>query len=96
MATQQPLEEERTFAGGAAPTHEPRSQDSAGHGRGVGLGVTTILGIVLVAVPVVWAVMYLMQASQTGLGTGFVFLVGIVLLACLGAGLVLLRGLLKT
>lgn len=95
MATEQPLEEERTFAGGAAPTREPKEQDTGGHARGVGLSITTILGIVLVAVPVIWAVTYLVQVGQAGLGTGIVFLVGIVMLACLGAGVVLLKGLLR-
>jgi hypothetical protein len=41
-------------------------------------------------------VFYLATASSAGLGGGFVFLVGIVLLACLGAGVVLLRGLFRT
>ena len=78
------------MSGGAEPTREPRSQDTAGGGRGVGLGFTTVLGVVLIAVPVIWAV------GSAGIGTGFVFLIGIVLLACLGAGVVLVRGLFRT
>jgi hypothetical protein len=97
MARQQePLEEERTWAGGAEPTREPRSQDSAGAGRGAGLGLTTILGAILIAVPLIWAVFYLVQAGTSGLGNGFVLMVGIVLLACIGAGVLLLRGLFTT
>lgn len=90
------LDGKRVVSGGAAPTGEPRSQDSARGGRGVGLGVTTILGALLIAVPVVWAALYLMQASAAGLGSGFVLLVGIVLLAVVAAGIVLLRGLFRT
>jgi hypothetical protein len=96
MATPEPMDEERTWEGGAQPTGEPRSQDTANGGRGVGLGLTTVIGVVLIAAPVIWAISYLMQANATGLGTGFVFLVGVVLLACLGAGVMLVRGLLKT
>jgi len=90
------LDGKRVLAGGASPTGEPRDQDSAGGGRGVGLGITTILGAILVAVPVIWAIAYLMQAGAAGLGNGFVVLVGIVLLAVLGAGILLLRGLFRT
>jgi hypothetical protein len=90
------LDGKRVVSGGAQPTREPRSQDSAGAGRGVGLGITTILGALLVAVPVVWAIAYLMQASASGLGGGFVTLTGVVLLLVLGAGVVLLRGLFRT
>ena len=90
------MDEERTFDGGAEPTGEPRSQDSAGGGRGVGLSLTTILGALLIAVPVIWAGYYLAQAGASGLGGGLVVLVAIVMLACVGAGVLLLRGLLKT
>ena len=90
------LDGKRVVAGGAAPTHEPRSQDSAGGGRGLGLLVTVLLGAVLVLVPLIWAGAYLWQAGASGLGSGFMILVGIVLVAVLGAGIVLLRGLLKS
>jgi hypothetical protein len=73
---------------------DARAQDSAGAGRGVGLGVSTILGAVLILVPVIWAIAYLSQAGAAG--GGFAVLVGLVLLACLGAGFILLRGLFKT
>ena len=96
MSSPQPVDEERVLSGGAEPTREPRSQDTAGGGRGIGLGITTILGVVLIAVPVIWAVFYLAAAGSAGIGTGFVFLIGIVLLACLGAGVVLVRGLFRT
>jgi len=75
---------------------DARAQDSAGAGRAVGLGFSTILGAVLILVPVIWAIAYLSQAGAAGLGGGFAILVGIVLLACLGAGFILLRGLFKT
>ena len=90
------LDGKRVVAGGAQPTREPQSQDSAGSGRGIGLGITTLLGALLVAVPVVWAIVYLMQAGASGLGGGFVLLVGVVLLGVLGAGFILVRGLLRT
>ena len=96
MSSPHPVDEERVFSGGAEPTGEPRSQDTAGGGRGIGLGFTTVLGAILIAVPVIWAVFYLATASSAGLGSGFVFLIGVVLLACLGAGVVLLRGLFRT
>ena len=89
------LDGKRVVAGGAQPTGEPRSQDTAFGGRGIGLGITTILGALLVAVPVVWAIAYLVQAGTAGLGDGFVVLAGIVLLAVLGVGLLLLRGLFR-
>jgi predicted phage tail protein len=90
------LDGKRVVSGGAQPTAEPRSQDTARGGRGLGLGITTVLGAVLVAVPVIWAVAYLMQAGAAGLSGGFVFAVGIVLLGVLGVGMVLLRGLFRT
>jgi hypothetical protein len=90
------LDGKRVLYGGAQPTTEPRTQDSAGGGRGLGLGVTTILGALLVAVPVIWAIAYLFQAGTAGLGTGFVLLTAIVLLAVVCAGLLLLRGLLRS
>jgi hypothetical protein len=90
------LDGKRVMAGGAQPTREPSAQDTAHGGRGVGLGITTLLVALLIAVPVVWAGAYLMQAGAAGLGIGFVVLVGIVLLAVMGAGIVLLRGLFRT
>ena len=75
---------------------DARAQDSAGSGRGVGLGFSTILGALLIAVPVIWGIAYLAQAGAAGLGGGFVILVALVLLACIGAGFLLLRGLLRT
>lgn len=75
---------------------DARAQDTAGAGRGVGLGVSTVLGAVLILIPLVWAVAYLSQAGASGLGGGFAILVGLVLLACVGAGFLLLRGLLRT
>ena len=89
-------DEERAWPGGAQPTGEPHGQDSAGGGRGLGLGLTTIVGGLLIAAPLLWAITYLAQAGTAGLGTGFTFLVGVLLLFCLGAGVVLLRGLLRT
>ena len=86
-------DEHLAVAGGAAPTGEPRSQDSTGSGRGVGLGITTILGILLIGVPVIWAAVYIAQAGTSGLTSGFTYLVGIVLLAAVGVGVVLVRGL---
>jgi hypothetical protein len=97
MPTPQPrAKADRQWSGGSEPTGEPRSQDTAKGGRGVGLGLTTVLGVVLVAVPLIWAAYYLTTASSSGLGIGFVFLVGIVVMACLGAGALLLRGLFRT
>jgi hypothetical protein len=75
---------------------DARAQDSAGVGRGVGLGVSTVLGAVLIVVPIIWAVAYLSQAGAAGLGGGFAVLVVLVLLACIGAGFVLLRGMFRT
>ena len=75
---------------------DARAQDSAGVGRGIGLGFSTVLGVVLIAVPVIWAIAYLSQAGAAGLGGGFAIIVVLVLLACIGAGFVLLRGLLRT
>lgn len=75
---------------------DARAQDSAGIGRGVGLGFSTILGALLIAIPVIWAIAFLSQAGTAGLGGGFAILVVLVLVACLGAGFVLLRGLLRT
>jgi hypothetical protein len=75
---------------------DARAQDSAGAGRSVGLGVSTVLGALLILVPLVWAVAYLTQAGASGIGGGFAILVGLVLLACLGAGFLLLRGLFRT
>ncbi len=95
MPSPQYVDEERVSDGGAEPAGEPRSQDTATGGRGIGLGFTTILGVVLIAVPVIWAAFYLATANSAGIGIGFVFLVGIVLLACLGAGAVLVRGLFR-
>lgn len=96
VATSPRLDEEHTFEGGAEPTREPHSQDTAGGGRSIGLSLTTIVGAALIAVPVIWAGYYLMQVGSAGLGGGFVVLVGIVMLVCLGTGVMLLRGLLKT
>jgi hypothetical protein len=90
------IDEESAWPGGAQPTGEPREQDSAGGGRGIGLGLTTIVGGLLIAVPMLWAITYLAQAGNAGLGTGFTFLVGAVLLFCLGVGVVLVRGLFRT
>ncbi|HET6319913.1 MAG TPA: hypothetical protein VFG86_25930 [Chloroflexota bacterium] len=75
---------------------DARAQDSAGVGRGVGLGFSTILGALLIAIPIIWAIAYLSQAGASGLGGGFVILVALVLLACIGAAFLLLRGLLRT
>jgi len=77
------------------PTGEPRAQDSAGGGRGIGLGLTTVIGALLIAVPMIWTFTYLAQAGTSGLGTGFALLVGVVLLFCVGIGVILLRGLLR-
>lgn len=88
--------EERAGGGGAEPTGEPDSQDSAGGGRGAGLTVATVLGILLIGVPLIWAVVYLMQSSAAGLGSGFTLLVGVVLLACIGVGAMLVSGLFTT
>ena len=87
-------DEQRASAGGAEPTHEPRTQDTAGGGRRAGLGATTILGILLIAIPIIWAAAYLSQAGTAGLG-GFAVLVGVVLLAALLAGVLLLLGLFR-
>jgi hypothetical protein len=89
-------DEKPAWAGGTEPTGQPREQDSAGAGRGFGLGVSTIIGILLMAVPLIWAFVYLSQAGTTGLGSGFTFLVGVVLLAAIGVGFVLARGLFRT
>src|SRR5437667_373175 len=89
-------DEERAWAGGAEPTGEPRALDSAGVGRALGLGLTTILAGLLIAVPLIWAIAYLWHAGTSGLGGGFVSLVGVVLLVCVAAGLMLLRGLSRT
>ncbi len=75
---------------------DARSQDSAGAGRSIGLGFTTILGALLIAIPVIWAIAYLAQAGTAGAGGGFAILVVLVLLACIGAGVLLLRGLLRS
>jgi len=64
MPSPQYVDDERVADGGAEPAGKPRSQNTAIGGRGMGLGL--------------------------------VFLVGIVLLACLGAGAVLVRGLFRT
>jgi hypothetical protein len=87
-------DEDRASLGGAQPTGEPREQDSAGGGRGIGL--TTVLGALLIAVPLLWAFTYLAQAGTTGLGTGFALVVGAVLLFCITVGVILLRGLFRT
>ena len=55
-----------------------------------------MLGALLIAVPLVWAFTYFAQANTAGLGTGFTFVVGIVVLFCLGMDAVLLRGLFRT
>jgi hypothetical protein len=89
-------DEHRAAGGGAEPTGEPRAQDSAGAGRVVGLSISTILGALLIAVPLIWGGYYISQAGAAGLGTGFTLLVGIVVLACVGFGVMLLRGLLRT
>ena len=89
-------DEQRASAGGAEPTGEPRTQDTAGGGRGAGLGITTILGVLLIAIPIIWAAAYLSQAGAAGLGGGFTLLVGLVLVAAIAAGVLLLRGLLRT
>jgi hypothetical protein len=75
---------------------DARAQDSTGVGRSVGLGFSTILGALLIAIPVIWAIAYLTQAGAAGVGGGFAILVALVLLACIGAGFLLLRGLLRT
>ncbi|MBV9543118.1 MAG: hypothetical protein JOY61_01925 [Chloroflexi bacterium] len=89
-------DEHRASGGGAQPTGEPRTQDSAGAGRGVGLSVSTILGALLIAVPLIWGGYYISQAGAAGVGTGFTILVVVVVLACIGFGFVLLRGLFRT
>jgi hypothetical protein len=90
------IEKDHAYQGGAEPTGEPRSQDTARGGRGIGLGFTTILGIALIAVPLVWAAIYLAQAGIAGLGSGFVLLMAVVLLGCIAAGVLLVRGLFRT
>jgi hypothetical protein len=90
------LDGKRVVSGGAAPTREPRGQDTARGGRRVGLGITTLLSAVLVAVPIAWAVAYLVQARDAGLGGGFVLVLAVVLLAVIGAGLLLARGFFRT
>ena len=87
------LRGKRVFSDGAEPTHEPHDQDSAGAGRGIGLSITTVLSAILVAVPVVWAVVYLTQAAE--LGIGFVSLLGVLLVVMVGFGLLLVRGLFR-
>ncbi len=82
--------------GGAEPTGEPHSQDTARGGRSIGLSMTIVQAVVVVAVPLVWAIFYLSQAGAAGVGSGFILLVGLVVLACLGVGWLLLRGLLRT
>ena len=89
-------DEDRGALGGAMPTGEPHEQDSAHGGRGAGLSLTTVAGALLMAVPLLWAFTYLAQADTTGLGTGFTFVVGIVVLFCIGMGAVLVRGLFRT
>jgi hypothetical protein len=86
--------EESAPAGGASPTTEPAGQDTGGAGRSVGFGITAVLGVGLLAVPLVWALLYLRQASATGLDGGLLWLVAIVVLAVLVAGGLLLRALL--
>jgi hypothetical protein len=95
MASSQSVDQEH-FLGGAEPTAEPRSQDTARGGRGIGLSLTSVLGALLIAVPVVWAILYLTQAGAAGLGGGFMILVGVVLVACVGTGWLLVRGLFRT
>jgi hypothetical protein len=75
---------------------DARAQDSAGAGRGIGLGVATVIGAFLIALPVIWAIGSLSQAGAAGLGGGFAVLVTLVLLACIGAGFVLMRGMLRS
>jgi hypothetical protein len=89
-------EEESTTGGGAARAREPRDQDSAGAGRGVGLGITTVVGLVLLGVPAIWAVAYVTQAGAAGLGNAVTILFVIVMLAVMGAGAVLIRGLFRS
>ena len=89
-------DEARASGGGAEPTGEPRSQDSAGGGRGAGLTLTTVLGTLLIAVPLIWAVVYLVQSGVAGLGGGFTLLMAVVLLACVAVGAMLTRGLFTT
>jgi hypothetical protein len=89
-------DEERAIPGGAQPIGEPRDQDSANAGRGLGLSATTVIGLLLITVPLLWAFTYLRQAATTGLGIGFTFVMGVVVLFCVGAGLVLIRGLFRT
>ena len=83
-------------SGGAERTQEPRSQDTAGGGRRAGLGLSTVIGLLLVAVPIVWGAIYIAQAGAAGLGSGFTILVGVVVLAAVGAGAALLAGLFRT
>jgi hypothetical protein len=85
--------EESAPAGGASPTSEPTGQDTGGAGRGLGFGITAVLGVGLLAVPLVWALLYLRQASAAGLEGGVLWLVGVVVLAVLVAGGLLLRAL---
>ena len=73
---------------------DARNQDSAGAGRAVGLGISSVLGVILILVPVVWAVVYMAQAGSAG--WGFVFVTGVVLLGCVGFGFVLVRGMLRS
>jgi hypothetical protein len=74
---------------------EPRTQDGAG-ARGAGLSLTTIVGILLIAVPIIWAIVYLAQAGAAGPGGGFTLLVGVVAVACVAIGVLFVRGLFKT
>src|SRR5205809_520915 len=50
---------------------DARAQDSSGKGRGIGLGFSTVIGALLIAIPVIWAIAYLSQAGSAGLGGGF-------------------------
>ena len=88
------VDEEPALGGGAEPVREYR-QETAGSGRSVGLGLSTLVGALLIAIPLVWGGAYLMQAGAAGLTGGFGIMVLIVLLACLGAGAILLKGMFK-
>jgi hypothetical protein len=89
------IAEERAPAGGASATSEPVGQDTAGAGRGLGFGISLVLAVGLLAMPLVWALVYARQASATGLDGGILWLVGIVVLAVLVVGGLLLRGLIR-
>jgi hypothetical protein len=96
MSSSEPVDPRLGWSGGAEPAREPADQDSSGGGRGAGLAVTTLVGAILIVVPLIWAAYYLATAGTAGLGTGLVLLVAVVLVACVATGVLLVRGLLKT